>query len=153
MYPDCRGYSISKIKQTINKEKNLMEEALYFVPEITDFRIGYECEANITVFKVKDQWNPCTIRGVGPEVIEHHKKGVYRTPYLTKEQIEAEGWNKHAVIKNNWFREDIEGKGILYLTKEEEYIIIEDDRDGVFLFRGLCKSINEFRTIQKLLGI
>lgn len=141
------------------KENYLMKDMFYYTPELTDLRIGYECEANITVFKVKEAWIPCTLRGVGPEVIEYHKQGVYRTRYLSKQDIEDQGWEfiTHVTSrtkrfkKNNWM--------LLYNFESQRLRIIKDwdkDKEPIIIiqnFDGICPSINELRTIEKLLEI
>ncbi len=63
----------------------------YFIPDISDIRVGYEYEYIIgTVFqKVK-------IRNLTDPLLKNieaaFESKVARVPYLTKEQIEAEGW-------------------------------------------------------------
>lgn len=142
----------------MKKHKTKKMDDKYFVPDIEDLRVSYEMEFNNAVILPNDKnntedWKKVILKGVDSAVAEYLRLNWYRTPYLTKEQIEAEGWISHAIAKHVWYREDHKDNGILYLTKEDEFIIIEDDRDSVFLFRGECKSINEFRFICKLLKI
>jgi hypothetical protein len=130
----------------------------YFTPNIEDMRVGYECEANPKFYsEQEDVWSPIIMKGIGQEVIHYHSLGVYRTPYLTKEQIEAEGWkiktdNNNGVI-------DFEKTNYLLLSWNYTLKIIEIN-DGKTttrfdnqLYRGQCKDINTFRYICKLLGI
>jgi len=144
-------FNSKPLMQKKDNSKPLMKDMFYYTPDITDLRIGYECEANITVFKVKEEWKFCTLKGVGPEVIEYHKQGVYRTPYLTQQDIENEGWEfKH---KEENFSLIFEKNQIFNLefipARKEVRIKLQEN----MLFRGLCPSINELRTIQKLLEI
>jgi hypothetical protein len=82
----------------------------YFVPEISDLRIGYEYEYNghfthlppqewkkiivdYDFFTKNEGWDeePISMYYLS-DLIQHPKN--FRVPYLTKEQIEAEGWEK-----------------------------------------------------------
>lgn len=141
----------------------------YFVPEIEDIRVGYEAEANIKFFEDKqDNWQPFTFQGVGQEVIKYHKQGVYRVPYLTKEQIETEGWemkegtvvNKNGSIKMAYgfkdnfmmsvnFNKEIPFVGILF----KDPSLAEPPYFDTWRMAFPCKDINTFRYICKLLGV
>ena len=64
---------------------------IYFVPDIEDIRVGYECEIKPTGSEELD-WMPYVING--DTAFKYYKtkgKGAtsIRVPYLTKEQIEA----------------------------------------------------------------
>jgi hypothetical protein len=82
-----------------------------------------------------------------------------RVPYLTKEQIEAEGWtfggyqcNEDKIYDKNLYM-------LNYNEKTKQAILLIRDPASVpdyYLepsFRGECKDINTLRTICKLLGI
>ena len=80
-------------------------ENKYFTPDVKDFHIGYECEINTS-----NGWKS----GKFPEILELNSEldefdknsfmkaahAILRVPYLTKEQIEAEGW-KENILNNN----------------------------------------------------
>ena len=128
----------------------------YFTPDMEDFHIGYECEISTpTIWK----------SGKFPEILELNSEldefgkdslmkaahAILRVPYLTKEQIEAEGWTKEKsyFIKNN-----------IYLFFEDKFLVIDSGNpfsweaiDSEILFKGKCKDINTFRKICKLLEI
>lgn len=166
-----------------------MEESLtYFVPEIEDIRVGYECEIEsswgwqrdiwprvlgmdtITGFDVQD-------RGVWKVTEELVQMNGIRVPYLTKEQIEEEGWVKRTKWLNDEEKQrlgwmpDYElqtdfGSLRLYIRDLEnpwKHISIEKYvkskgepwQMSSFepVFRGQCKDINTFRYICKLLKI
>ena len=163
-----------------------MEESLkYFVPEISDIRVGYECEIwwNYN-YLPKDEW--CSVKVLQESTKDFDlydftsriNKNEIRVPYLTKEQIEDEGW----VRQNNYLDEtknqrfggipDYELKTefgslrlfIKDLEKPYENISIErytksDHSNPLslsgkwFVYRGICKDINTFRYICKLLNI
>ena len=128
----------------------------YFTPDIEEIFVG--CE-----FEMHDTWgnwkklilteeflkNPLTGLGSGSERVPWYWK--IRVPYLTKEQIEAEGWTKEKsyFIKNN-----------IYLFFEDKFLVIDSGNpfsweaiDSEILFKGKCKDINTFRKICKLLEI
>ena len=131
-------------------------ENKYFTPDIEDFCIGYECE-----ICTPTRWKS----GKFPEILELNSEldefgkdslmktahAILRVPYLTKEQIEAEGWTKEKsyFIKNN-----------IYLFFEDNFLVIDSGNpfsweafDSEILFKGKCKDINTFRKICKLLEI
>jgi hypothetical protein len=133
-------------------------ENKYFTPDIEDFCIGYEYE---TIY-LKSVWTKenLSIMDAGWFFESYHNDAIpteFRVPYLTKEQIEAEGWIKAKApivtinhdfyeipyIKDN-FRVD-------YNFRNNLINIIENN--GKNLFYGKCKDINTFRKIIKLLGI
>lgn len=138
-----------------------MENDKYFTPDIEDLCIGYECEIN----NIHGKWESITITFTNSnsfyktdlaEVCLLVEDKYVRVPYLTKEQIEAEGWNlddryddvKHFYKNETYLR--------LYIGYQHEEIIFHNisifNENGV-LFRGECKDINTFRKIIKLLGI
>jgi hypothetical protein len=133
-------------------------ENKYFTPDIEDFCIGYEYE---TIY-LKSVWTKESLRIIDAcWFFESYQNDAvpteFRVPYLTKEQIEAEGWIKAKApivtinhdfyeipyIKDN-FRVD-------YNFRNNLINIIENN--GKNLFYGKCKDINTFRKIIKLLGI
>ena len=136
-------------------------ENKYFTPSIEDIRLGYEAEALLpsTDSWVCDTWTPFTIdpmkyshytpwEGDGThfdDVVNRLSLKQIRTPYLTKEQIEAEGW----IQKGTPFWK---GSYICYLEPLTHIIHIQDV-SGDTLFKGECKCINTFRFINKLLYI
>ena len=138
-------------------------ENKYFTPDIEDFCIGYECE-----IRTPTRWKS----GKFPEILELNSEldefgkdslmktahAILRVPYLTKEQIEAEGWEfiKHHAGTEHY---DFEKNGYsLYVDfdfRGEVYLKIYDgEQDNEFnYFSGKCKDINIFRKICKLLEI
>lgn len=131
-------------------------ENKYFTPEITDIRVGYEAEFNLAGFG-KEGWKFVKFKGVDEAVRCYHEQGFYRTPYLTKEQIEAEGWQPTVAsggyeyrYKNYYmFLSKIYNKeNIPIININIENLNTQDD-----IFQGECKDINTFRYICKLLNI
>lgn len=130
-----------------------MEDNLkYFQPEISDIRVGYEAEFDLAGFG-KEGWQFVKFQGVDKAVRCYHEKGLYRVPYLTQEQIEAEGW-RVSVGKDfrvTLFRKDNYTLG--YNWEEKSIKIVTFGENSHTLYNGECKDINTFRYITKLLGI
>lgn len=159
----------------------------YFTPDIGDIRVGYECEIGIhgwfdadniqrnegegDALVKRTSWFPWIFRSVVPflEVED------FRVPYLTKEQIEAEGWAQledkspftskpykwRKVIgmkETGVFNEDhiytleFYGNGNTSLTIHLEWESSWNRFEGN-IFVGRCRDINTFRYICKLLNI
>ena len=137
-----------------------------FQPDITDIRIGYECELlmnmNVDILK-STNLSP----EYKPFVFEKWKMGILddvfssiRTQYLTKEQIEAEGWTVDKRSDELFSRKDNHHfyKGNLslslfigYLKDEIIWYSISIYNSEGTLFKGSCKDINTFRYICKLI--
>jgi len=147
---------------------------MYYTPDIEDIRVGYEAEVNWEFYRNSDGtksshlngWKPVIFKGVDEAVRKYHEMGMYRVPYLTKEQIEAEGWEKdtnHPLYKGllkfknsngtYWVRMSDNNKiDIICYTSTEGKDIWTLQKRSV-IFEGYCPSINEFRYITKLLKI
>ena len=115
----------------------------YFVPEIEDIHVGYECELN-----QEGKWYPLLFTGY--EITSFFKeKSELRVPYLTREQIETEGWKYHS-NSEAWecpiFRK---GNWMLFFNTNEIWIQLGNQMK----YDGPCKDINTFRKICQLLGI
>jgi hypothetical protein len=152
-------------------------EDKYYTPSIEDLRVGYECEW------IKDHNKECSDDNLvkivfGPKLLaaalfspmnwerEETDNLVpnlmsYRTPYLTKEQIEAEGWlhvgGKLLKTATQEFEKTVRhGVMTIHYNADQHSLIItrgEQPTGYVYYYVGSCPSINEFRTICKLLGI
>ncbi len=163
-----------------------MEETKYYTPAIEDLFIGYECELmNYGEYastwdgplEMSPNWEKTTMDWGFMRLVEHSSSllpldRIIRTPYLTKEQIEAERWSyfglysepqkeelNEGVIK---FRK--EGKDISYILTYDfntHKMIVLPIEFGEYastmsyqiVFDGLVTSINELRKIIKLLDI
>lgn len=157
----------------------------YYIPEIEDLFVGYECEKLIVLTEETDKnvyksnWVSHTITSVDFSNIDtpSYEAMVFRlinvrTPYLTKEQIEKEGWevtnegvdscgneiffkeykNKLNIFNVKYYLEFTHCNGNfgirLYMQKS-----LFDDSVISHLYCGNCPSINEFKKICKLLEI
>ena len=152
-----------------------MKNKEYFTPDIEDMSVGCEFEMDDTwggwkkLTLTKDLLsNPMVSLGSGNERTPWYHR--IRVPYLTKEQIEAEGWE---YVKNT-NTVDID---ICHIFNKENFmlgwfplinkiaLLVRDpskafDKNGILVeynnterYTGSCKDINTFRLIQKLLGI
>lgn len=137
-----------------------MENEKYFTPDI---RVGYECEMSSDGFEFFKTIIDITDIS---DLIEWYKCGylnfddlseVIRVPYLSKGDIEVEGWklnddklltldNKqlYSFSKNNF--------GLLFQPYNND-IQIYDKRREIYVYQGECKCINTFRYLNKLLNI
>ena len=148
-----------------------IETSHYYTPKIEDLHVGYEFETYIPRWTAEGKNESKWVKKVfseplmyGDTLSSHIKSNFIRTPYLTKEQIEAEGWIYSQddflvnilkrVPTHYWFVKN--GYGCT-LYPDKNSITIEDNRTHMMiqpiLYNGLCPSINEFRVICKLLGI
>ena len=125
-------------------------ENKYFTPDIEDIRVGYEYESLQKQEDGSEKWVPQKI--VRRYDLEGDWEGwlhygIVRTPYLTKEQIEAEGWKHYG---NNCFELNPRWFCSWYpeINRLEVY-----DNENEKNFAGKCKDINTFRKICKLLEI
>jgi len=150
-----------------------MQENSYYTPDIQDFFSGYEYEMYngyqwVPQVFPKPWWEDTGMRGFISLTNSIKDEGV-RTLYLTKEQIEIEGWKpKYTNKRRYWFDtnpdfyktsklQDYYGyhdySVILSFDPEDQRVILKVDFDGGkeniddfdTIFDGQCKSINEFR--------
>ena len=155
-----------------------MEKEKYFIPEISDLFVGYECEIinyasnNYNKDKSTCKWNKLVLKKEhlfssydGSSFLETCVSclnfGELRVPFLTKEQIESEGWKK--TWENIKDIDDNEDCGYKLSSKDNIWHIIFEpnnknmlifkNNEGSHYFNGKIKSINEFRTIMKFLEI
>lgn len=143
-----------------------MNDDKYFIPDIEDIRVGYEYEFNEeglqlvivnfsnndppqSIGEIKELWEKRIFRGNDWDIMfpitEGLKANRIRTPYLSQEQIENEGWKlEGSVIRKGSFE--------VYIDSNKHTAVIYN-YNGMCYFQGECKSINEFRYICKLLKI
>lgn len=144
----------------------------YYTPNVEDIHIGYECEIKPKGSEEFD-WMKYVINGNNN--FDRYFRDSIRTPYLTKEQIETEGFidtggispffGQHTMFykeiePDSNFKDDFARRYTVSL--EQGKIRIEEALFGGFtgthesysqIYYGKCPSINEFRKICKLLGI
>lgn len=142
-------------------------ENKYFTPEISDIRVGYECELlwNQNMLP-EENWYPIKIWEDDTEEFDlidwigKIANSKLRVPYLTKEQIKKEGWLQitssdlaFKFVKGEYNLEFIsgviQGMGIYSSIG----IWIQGNSGRLIRYIGECPSINEFRTLMKWLKI
>lgn len=149
----------------------------YFTPSIEDIRVGYEYEAHRWNMPPKpDEWEKM-VWGESTMMNsfdmsyfrELCREEKIRVPYLTKEQIEAEGWETEdasiddQLVWGSKFRatkkiDDVTSYRASFERDNRVFIQmnitnIESNVIPMSLFSGECKDINTFRYICKLLNI
>lgn len=157
------------------------QEDKYYTPTIEELHVGYCCEIkdwenNWIPFLLKEvrvRDNVYSSEGFLSDLVE---QGKVRTLFLTKEQIEVEGWEYVEGVKTQIFKtfvgeyiEDDDCTGFEYkmyyiasthrmsidaLTisyGKAQYSCYEGNCD--LIFRGEIKSINELKTLMKWLKI
>ena len=140
-------------------------ENKYFTPDIEDIRVGYEGEyhnwsmdeAGIPELNY-DRWEKAILNKSNVEIMLKYGIKGFRVPYLTKEQIEAEGWNKNDISPNLIKKIDEDSYYSVSLNKDYNIVITKCFINGWSwvwqpFYSGECKDINTFRYICKLLGI
>jgi|688.fasta_scaffold174702_1 hypothetical protein len=153
--------NIENVENMENKEsKEQTVTSAYYTPDITDLHVGYECEFVPHGRMVGEpdnayKWDKITLTQDTTNVWSDKwsdliKRFYIRTPYLTREQIEAEGWEereqKEGEIKF-WKPCFVKGPYQLFFHKRLEI------SGPNISYLGECKSINEFRKIIKWLGL
>lgn len=147
----------------------------YYTPKLEDIHIGYECQINFHAEPLKESqytnWNnyiitPKLIKqeklegggyslGVVGELLFDTKMDHFRTLYLTKEQVIAEGWEDITYdekLEEGWLFEK-DTLHIRYFIPTSRIGIAGTGKDKKWYYNGTCNSINEFRKIIKLLGL
>ena len=137
--------------ELIGEDKH--KSPIYFVPDIEDIRVGYECEIKPTGSEELD-WMPYVING--DTAFKYYKtkgKGAtsIRVPYLTKEQIEAEGWVFDKIYLGDVYYKRL-GYSMCHFLSQKRISITRESSDTKW-YMGECKDINTFRYICKLLNI
>lgn len=132
-----------------------MEEQKYYTPALDDLRIGFNYEIQDKI--VTDVWRPNTINtwhGYYAALSEIGNNRV-RVPYLTAEQIEAEGWTKceslSGVVRYKKPFYSLSHSASTNNINVTQYA--EEDGEAFDLFSGKCRCINDLKLICKLLGI
>lgn len=156
----------------------------YFIPKIEELFIGYETE-EIFFGEFSSFFTPCSLESLEahylsdktqstPVIIDSNKLaeiillndlprskggkgmlGIYRTPYLTKEQIEKKGWKlvwNEGVFDSEEFSFEYKNYFLQFCPERNNNIsIYRVGKDKIF--SGKIKCINQFRNILKYLCI
>lgn len=130
----------------------------YYIPELNDLCEGFEFELqkyNEGTDEYIDSWikHKFDVRsGLGHDDYHTFNDDRVRVEYLTKEQIEEEGWEEkelRSTIDNYVYFVNKQRKLIGYDFHKKRLNVI----DTINSYHGKCRCINDFRKIIKLLGI
>ena len=133
-------------------------ENKYFTPDIEDFHVGYECEIYENEQYVSYVISHIIVGGNTridiPDGRHWSIQNKLRVPYLTKEQIEAEGWKylSEGYTEHQAFYKDDFQMSCFY-DKHLLKIIKKESLKTIVLYQGSCRCINDLKKIIKLLGI
>ena len=145
----------------------------YFVPDIEDIHVGYECEILYWEGQIQEKYRPYVVEAVTIRKSKFSSAGylsdlfdvnAIRVPYLTKEQIEAEGWKEHLTYPSGEIifinKTTKDGQELLFKSGQHLMVITHIWWDGLNekvhrkqIYSGECQDINTLRKITKLLGI
>ncbi len=151
-------------------------ENKYYIPKIEELYVGYELECNVEGNWIKVPYQLNFLQGQGkPDLKDTYRslsEGHIRTPFLTAEQIEAEGWIPQPSNQaGKYFRkgdifisfyrlridetsDGLQHKLLIYRIHDPEVESSEQSTVPTeMLYNGSYKSINEFRTILRFLEI
>ena len=129
-------------------------ENKYFTPDIEDIHVGYACEElrNGNWEFLNIPYNECL-----DDLYNQCLNNFIRVPYLTKEDIEDEGWERYHMdgtyIKDNYILNFDFATGLNRLNIHKKPETGKNVTSHDMLFNSKCKCINDFRKIIKLLGI
>ncbi len=138
----------------------------FFVPALEDMYLGYEYEQELfNIDGTSDGWcekviNTMNITGMPWQLEQSH----IRVPYLSKEQIEVEGWVLDCQLTDISSRYTKDSMLLLHNSENHNLVLCQKSMIGMewgkigitdtpSVFKGQCKSINEFRKIVSYLGI
>lgn len=148
---------------------SMEESSKYFTPSIEDIHVGYEyewnkgcgkCEWKSSVILAgelgynKLTWTThCRIFSL-KEMLNYE---YIRVPYLTKEQIEKEGWKLESdsmldINNNPVWPYSSPNLGMLYVPSTK-FLGLYDKKRKIYVYQAECKDINTFRKICKLVGV
>ena len=176
-------FNSEKFKQDVKNIRNKKMDK-YYTPELEDLFIGYELETltkscfkdekSATGFICESRWVKNKVNNLPLNAVNFENKEI-KTPYLTKEQIEAEGWLFNYLGKDDWFKGSVpllpyneidypfelwfklDNYWLGFYKNIHKIVILEKGEDypggQIIRFNGKCPSINEFRKIIKLLEI
>jgi hypothetical protein len=127
-------------------------ENKYYVPDISEFYVGFECEQYDDIDK---QWKPYIVSKYtwtsnGMFKMYYDKPDSFRVKYLDKEDIENLGFNYGDYSKKLVNGEIIE----LYSSSDNRWtihVIGDEYRDKIF--DGTIKNKSELIKVLKMLGI
>jgi len=128
-------------------QNNKNMEDKYYIPEIEEFHVGFECELhdNDKVFK----WFPieCTQETLYDVQSSHYNA---RVKYLDTKDIESFGWieDKGFLLDDStWFK--LNSNYLRHYYHGELYI---QNGNKEMIFNGVCKNKSELKRVLKQIG-
>lgn len=137
-------------------------ENKYYVPEISEFHVGFEYETRYLALNMKD-WCFRPIKGDWQELnmvyddYEHEMEDfnkLYRVKYLDASDIESLGWKDCDNIYNT-IRWDFNDYILMFYKKDNRYLIFRDcgPNNIQTVFNGFIKNKSELIKLQQQLNI
>jgi hypothetical protein len=144
----------------------------YYVPDISEFHVGFECERNVGA--LEPNWQPYTCIDVplfdkNTVIKKVIAEGGLRVKYLDREDIESLGWVYKSYTDDvrdaggNWAKQTRSGyfKGDWYLSyyndSFQHCIMIRETEElseyPAMRFLGTIKNKSELKVLLKQLGI
>jgi len=124
----------------------------YYIPDIEDLFVGYECEADDR----GDGFDPIIVNS---DTFNRIRSGMWtvQTKYLDEEDVKSEGYNKSLNNDHTLYHKAVQYGGLVLDMNYEDSIIKIDFLDHLgselTIFFGKCPSINELRKIERLVTI
>ena len=146
-------------------------ENKYYKPDLEEFHLGFEYEAESTRYPDRNNWHPETfylnkghLNLVTINTLYHNK---VRVKYLDKEDIESLGFihegGKLSMYGSQYYiktlKDAINHDTIIRLEKTQGIIQITTEHEGgmdskpYVLFNGFCKNKSELKRILKQIGV
>lgn len=123
-------------------------ENKYYVPDITEFREGFEYE-----LKMDGNWYPMS----SPFYPLVNNSGLeYRVKYLDKEDIESFGFEFNKTFQNFIIVTDSNDTIFLNMYSDYNVLIGKDYGMGCkesILFKGVIKNKSELQQVLKMIGV
>lgn len=142
-------------------------ENKYYTPDLEDIHIGYECEIFEKDLYAKKEWEKIVAdadtlaSGCSECYYQDIKQIKLRTKYLDKQDIESLGWKLNGKLFEITLSNDyetflyklkhIKNENVIKITLT--YTSSKENFKNSVCYVGTCSSINELRTIMKLIQI
>jgi len=146
-----------------------LESNKYYVPEISEFHVGFEYEkydervaiySNYPKESTTTNWHrfKYDLKSIRlSQLGTHLYDKTIRVKYLDQSDIESLGWIKHAINKNCYYIELHKNTfGTIYMEyydEQETKWCIESDRHGESIFIGTIKNKSELIKLMQQLNI
>jgi hypothetical protein len=139
-----------------------MENNKYYVPEIEEFHVGFECELHMSIStnfcrSNKETWNKMIMHetDILYNIKNYTDKDKIRVKFLDREDIESEGWELYSKGNINFFtfRKPTNDFIQIHVKFGEVSKISFSTRDGLESMDFIIKNKSELRKLMKQLNI